>query len=171
MLGGRKIEDTKVEAQRKKKVISVCAGLFLNNNEIRSVLGLRDILTSVMYHPSRLEWLDLSYNYLETIEPEILQFPCLKNLSLHGNYILQLDEVKKLADIPSLQNLTLYGNPLEQVKGYRLFVLGIMFSKWETLKRLDTVLITRMEFDGVLVWNERLWAGQTVRLKQLCNKI
>jgi Leucine-rich repeat (LRR) protein len=50
-----------------------------------------------MYNPENLEWLDLSYNYLEKIEKEIPEmFPNLKTLYLHGNYISNLDEVKKL---------------------------------------------------------------------------
>ena len=92
-------EDQKVEAKRKKKVQIYCTSLFLNNNEIRSVVGLRSILDFVMWNPQRLEWLDLSYNYLERIEPEILNFPCLKTLYLHGNYISNLEEVKKLSDL------------------------------------------------------------------------
>lgn len=55
--------------------------------------------------------------------------------------------------------LTLFGNFVEQIKGYRLYVLGIMYRKYETLKKLDSVLITRKEFDGVIVWNERLFAN------------
>jgi hypothetical protein len=61
---GRKNEDTKVEAKRKKIVNVYCTSIFLNNNEIRTVFGLRSILDSVMWEPSKLEWLDLSYNYL-----------------------------------------------------------------------------------------------------------
>lgn len=80
----------------------ICTSIFLNNNEIRTVFGLRSILDSVMFDPSRLEWLDLSYNYLVKIEPEILDFPNLKTLYLHGNYITSLDEVKKLQDLPYL---------------------------------------------------------------------
>lgn len=113
-----------------------------------------------MWEPSRLEWLDLSYNYLTKIENEILEFPNLKTLYLHGNYIQNLEEVKKLQDLPYLQTLTLYGNSIEQIKGYRLYVLGMMYEKYETLKKLDSVLITRKEFDSVIVWNERLFASQ-----------
>jgi len=39
-----------------------------------------------------------------------------------------------------------------------LYVLGMMYEKYETLKKLDSVLITRKEFDNVIVWNERLFA-------------
>ena len=120
-----------------------------------------------MWEPSRLEWLDLSYNYLVKIEPEILEFPNLKTLYLHGNFISNLDEVKKLQDMAYLQTLTLYGNSIEQIKGYRLYVLGIMYSKYETLKKLDSVLITRKEFDSVIVWNERLYATKKNKLRRL----
>jgi Leucine-rich repeat (LRR) protein len=110
---GRKNEDQKVEAKRKKIVSVFCTSIFLNNNEIRTIVGLRTVLDSVMWEPSRLEWLDLSYNYLEKIEPECLEFPNLKTLYLHGNYISNLEQVKKLQDLPYLQTLTLYGNPVE----------------------------------------------------------
>jgi Leucine-rich repeat (LRR) protein len=155
---GRKNEDTKIEAKRKKQVNVVCTSIFLNNNELRTIVNLRSTLDYVMiYNPVNLEWLDLSYNYLETIEPELLNFPNLKTLYLHGNYISNLEEVKKLQDLPYLQTLTLYGNFVEQIKGYRLYVLGMMYEKYETLKKLDSVLITRKEFDNVIVWNERLY--------------
>jgi Leucine-rich repeat (LRR) protein len=99
---GRKNEDTKVEAKRKKMVHVYCTSIFLNNNEIRTIIGLRNVLESVMWEPFRLEWLDLSYNFLVKIEPELLEFPNLKTLYLHGNYISNLEEVKKLQDLPYL---------------------------------------------------------------------
>lgn len=46
------------------------------------------------------------------------------------------------------------GNSIEEIKGYRLYVLGMMYSRYETLKKLDNVIITRLEFDNVIVWNE-----------------
>lgn len=55
--------------------------------------------------------------------------------------------------------LTLNGNAIEEIKGYRLYVLGIMFAKHEALRKLDSVIISRVEFDNVLVWNERLYAS------------
>lgn len=94
---GRKNDgDQKIEAKRKKKVNVVCTALFLNNNELRTVENLRPTLDIVMWYPQNLEWLDLSYNYLEKIEPEILNFPNLKTFYFHGNYVSNLEEVKKL---------------------------------------------------------------------------
>lgn len=42
-----------------------------------------------------------------------------------------------------------------------------MYEKYENLKKLDSVLITRKEFDNVIVWNERLHAKQKTKLKKL----
>ncbi len=36
----------------------------------------------------------------------------------------------------------------------------MMYEKHETLKKLDNVLVTRKEFDTVIVWNERLFESQ-----------
>ena len=42
-----------------------------------------------------------------------------------------------------------------------------MYDQYETLKKLDTVVVTRKEFDNVIVWNERLVAGSRKKLKKL----
>ena len=42
-----------------------------------------------------------------------------------------------------------------------------MYEKYETLKKLDSVLITRKEFDCVIVWNERLFASKRQKLKKI----
>jgi len=55
-------------------VIVECTSLFLNNNEIRKIDNLTSILQSVMYSPHKLQWLDLSYNYLVKINDEIPKF-------------------------------------------------------------------------------------------------
>jgi hypothetical protein len=52
------------ETKRKKQVKTVCTALFLNNNEIRTIQGLRNILINVVFQPDNLKWVDLSYNYL-----------------------------------------------------------------------------------------------------------
>lgn len=149
---GKQGEETKKEGTRKKHVKKVCRTLLLNNNEIRTISGLLPTLEVVMNMPSKLKWLDLSFNYLTKIEPDILNFPELKTLYLHGNYIYQLDEVKKLSELPNIISLTMHGNPIEQIPGYRLYVLGIMFSNYQTIKKLDSVVITRKEEESCFVW-------------------
>lgn len=100
---GRKTEEGPgkgTENASKKAVHTVCTSLFLNNNEIRTIKGLRDILNYVVWQPQNLEWIDLSYNYLQNIDKELLSFPNLKTLYMHGNYIANLEEVKKLQELP-----------------------------------------------------------------------
>ena len=43
----------------------------------------------------------------------------------------------------------------------------MLFEKYLTLKKLDSVFITRKEIDNVIVWNERLYASQRTKLKAL----
>ena len=72
---GRKNEDgsgKSGENKRKKHITFVCTSLFLNNNEIRTIKGMRDMMNYVVWQPEQLEWLDISYNYLQTIEHELL---------------------------------------------------------------------------------------------------
>merc|ERR1712060_322681 len=127
----------------------------MGNNEIRTVVSLPQVLTDVMYFPENLQWLDLSYNYLESIEADLLQFEQLKTLYLHGNYI------------SDLQSLTLFGNYIETIPNYRLWVLGVMYTYNENLRRLDQVLVTNREFDKVLVWKENIFKSKSKRLKKL----
>lgn len=61
---------------------------------------------------------------------------------MHGNYITDLEEVKKLGELEFLFELTLNGNPIEEIKGYRLYVLALMYQKNENLRKLDTVIVT-----------------------------
>jgi len=74
--------------------------LFLQNNQIRKLAGdteidgLFNVLTDVMWKsPVNLTWIDLSYNYLVTIDEEILKFPNLQNLYLQYNYIKDLGQI------------------------------------------------------------------------------
>lgn len=63
--------------------------------------------------------------------------------------------------------MTLYGNPIEQIKGYRYFVLGMMYTNFETLRKLDSVVVTNKEMDNIIVWNEHLNKKQSKNLKRL----
>lgn len=91
----------------------------------------------------------------------------LKTLYLHGNYISNLEETKKLNNFEDLQSLTLYGNPIETITNYRLWVLGVMYTNSENLRKLDQVVVTNREFDKVLVWKERVFATKFKRMKKL----
>jgi hypothetical protein len=71
-LGGRKVEEAKTETKKKIMVTKRTQALFLQNNEIRSVFELPSVLSDVMYNSQNLIWLDLSYNYLDRIEDDLL---------------------------------------------------------------------------------------------------
>jgi len=168
-MGGRKVEETKTETKKKIVVKKTTTVLFLQNNELRTVVGLPSVLTEVMVCDPyiNLLWLDLSYNYLEAIEEDLLQLENLQTLYMHGNYISNLEETKKLSGFNNLQSLTLYGNPIETIKNYRLWVLGVMYTRNENLRKLDQVVVTNREFDKVLVWKERIFQQKSRRLKTL----
>ena len=64
---------------------------------------MHDTLTEyVLWEPDRLQWINLSYNHLVKIDEEILKFQNLKTLQLHGNYVKDLEEVRKLNLLPEL---------------------------------------------------------------------
>ena len=55
----------------------------LNNNQIREITFLYDTLKNyVLYDVEKLQWLNLSYNYLTKIQDDILNFTNLKTLQL-----------------------------------------------------------------------------------------
>lgn len=113
-LAEQKQESEKQGEQKKYLVQKQTTALFLQQNQFRTIQGLSVILKDVMWNSNRLLWVDLSYNYLEKIEDEIVTgFPCLKTLYLHGCYIGNLEEVRKLNTLENLHTLTLYGNPIE----------------------------------------------------------
>ena len=147
--------------------------MFINNNQIREIKGLYETLKFVLpqENPHNIIWLNLSYNYLTKIEDELLKFPLLRSLNLHGNYFSDLEEVKKLSNLSELRNLTLNSNPFEEIEGYRMYVLGIMFSKYETLRKLDNVYITEQEHNNAYVWNDHLYKGNKERLRKLRPKV
>ena len=94
--GSRKADDAKVETTKKMVVPKKTLTLFLQNNELRTLIGMAEVLEVVMWNSRNLLWLDLSYNFLTTIEEELLEFPELKTLYLHGNFIASLEHTKKL---------------------------------------------------------------------------
>ena len=94
--GNKRADETKVETKKKLVVPKKTLALFLQNNELRSLAGMESTLEAVMWNHKNLLWLDLSYNFLTTIDKDLLSFPELKTLYLHGNYISNLEETKKL---------------------------------------------------------------------------
>jgi Leucine-rich repeat (LRR) protein len=89
---------------------------------------------------TRLQWLDLSFNQLQTIETSIGRLKGLLKLHLHANQIRDIRDVQKLTDLPNLRDLTLHGNPIEE-RGrgkYRNFIIGQL----PNLRSLDFTSLT-----------------------------
>ena len=122
----------------------VVNALRLNNNKIDSWGSFLTKLRSMApLDVSRLQWLDLSFNKLTTIEASISRLKALKKLQLHANLIHDIRDVQKLVDLPDLQDLTLHGNPIEE-RGrgkYRNYIIGLM----PRLRSLDFTPLTERD--------------------------
>eukprot|EP00899_Mesostigma_viride_P003183 jgi/Mesvir1/12866/Mv05892-RA.1 len=122
--------------------------LRLSNNYISNYDGMEAAIAAIMDDPSKLMWLDLSQNKLETIGNVLTSYPELSTLYLHGNAIRSLKEVEKLGKLPNLVKLTLNGNPIEELPNYRLFVFAMV----PTLRTLDFIPITKVDRDRADTW-------------------
>jgi hypothetical protein len=133
----------------KRRVRKVTLAVKLNNNSIDSIAELPQALELVMDDPLRnLQWIDLSFNQLRTIQAELLDFKQMKALYLHGNHIKSLPSVERLRKLPKLISLTLNGNPIECLAFYRRFVVGAL----PDLRTLDHSTITDDEVHGAHDW-------------------
>lgn len=147
-------EDKKEGPKRKIKYVSYTNSVILHSNSIKSFEKcdqvLNDILPDIDFFamPNRskldlIQWIDISHNKIEEIHPDILNLKFLKILYCHANYIKEIEKVTILRNCKSLLNLTLHGNPIEQIKGYRQFIVEIVPS----LEKLDFTLVSEKELD------------------------
>eukprot|EP00441_Pelagodinium_beii_P044526 CAMPEP_0197621182 /NCGR_PEP_ID=MMETSP1338-20131121/1797_1 /TAXON_ID=43686 ORGANISM="Pelagodinium beii, Strain RCC1491" /NCGR_SAMPLE_ID=MMETSP1338 /ASSEMBLY_ACC=CAM_ASM_000754 /LENGTH=247 /DNA_ID=CAMNT_0043190543 /DNA_START=36 /DNA_END=779 /DNA_ORIENTATION=- len=137
----------------------VTTSVKLNNNMLESAVGLPQALETAMPNPLlNLQWLDISFNQLVTIEADLLRFLNLKALYLHGNCISRLSSVERLRKLPKLLSLTLNGNPIESSKIYRCYVIGAL----PALKSLDHSTITDDEVKNAAAW----FVGHEARAKK-----
>jgi hypothetical protein len=115
--------------------------LRLNNNKIAGWLNFLATLRSMApLDFARLEWLDLSFNQLQSIEPSVGRLKGLSKLHLHANQIRDIRDVQKLVDLPRLRDLTLHGNPIEE-RGrgkYRNYIIAQL----PNLRSLDFTSLT-----------------------------
>jgi len=135
-------------AEEADRPLLPATALRVNNNQIESLVGAPKALDSLLVEPQALAWLDLSFNALTTIDSEVLQFPHLKVLYLHGNAIADMMEVDKLTDLPQLMSLTLHGNPIEELGNYHLYVI----SQIPQLKNLDFSSVTKGNRKTASTW-------------------
>merc|ERR1712038_1349360 len=116
----------------------------LANNNLVDTTGLYRKALGVVEFPEDIAWLDLSFNEITAVSNDILEFPALKMLYLHGNKIRRFADLSKLQQLPNLYSLTLHGNPIENFPNYRASVI-CMFPK---LKSLDFAKVTEDEKDA-----------------------
>lgn len=147
-------EDPRKGTKEKEGTKGVVTALRLNNNSISELADLSTAITSVLVNPQAISWLDFSFNDISVLNDTLLEFPNLTTLYLHGNHIMSLAEIDRLAGVSKLRTLTLHGNPLEAVDGYRQYVLGTL----PTLKQLDFSSVTKQDRQDAENW------------KKLCSK-
>ena len=140
----------KEELEKKKKkciqVKLVCVSLMLGYNKIRELAGLNTVLEGIMENARNLQWIDISHNYLVNLDYDFADFPHLKTLYLHCNYIADLAQLEKLKHLEELKTITVHGNPLTNVANFRVLAISIL----PDLKKLDSVLISKKERDNAV---------------------
>ncbi|XP_050431361.1 leucine-rich repeat-containing protein 51-like [Adelges cooleyi] len=119
----------------------ICGAIWLNNNNLTILNGLKSFVDDLIELPMHLSWLDLSFNEFARVDEEILYFKNLRILYLHGNHLKDLREVAKLKELPNLRSLTLYGNLVSRICHYRGYVLAYL----PQISSLDFTKITRQE--------------------------
>lgn len=171
------------KSSKKIRYVPYTNAVILHSNEISSVEGVGEVLHEIIpdveflseYDYSKIDliqWLDLSHNMLEAIHPDICELKYLKILYLHANFIKSLSKVTVLSKCKCLMNLTLHGNPIEQIKGYRFFIIEMM----PCLEKLDFTLVSEKELDIVHFrgsWNgeKRNKSGKIVKYPELHEEI
>jgi hypothetical protein len=141
--------------------IEVVDGINLKNNLLTQLEGIGPALCPFLMCnlASTLQWLDLSFNQLNTLYGEkvvtkntpagkeetvvitepLLELQNLAILNLHCNNFSEMKTIAPLAKLVRLEKLTLQGNPMEEVvSGYRTKVLTLV--PW--LRQLDYVTVT-----------------------------
>lgn len=142
--------NTKVAAAPKKVIIKkINTSVKLNNNLLVNLIQLPEALEALIQTPfERLQWIDLSFNFLTAVEPVLLKYQNLKALYMHGNKIKQIASVEKLKNLPHLLSLTMNGNPVENCSKYRVYIVAAI----PQLKSLDHSSITADEAEMASDW-------------------
>ncbi|CAL1161583.1 unnamed protein product [Cladocopium goreaui] len=136
----------------------------LNNNMLETLNGLEAALESAMYSPlQNLQWLDVSFNSLSSVDAELLKFVQLKALYLHGNCIAKFGSIQRLQKLPKLLSLTINGNPIQSNRIYRTYILGVV----PQIRALDHTSVTSEEANEAASWYRGHVRRMEVRKEQL----
>uniref|UniRef100_A0A8C2ZSJ1 Leucine-rich repeat-containing protein 51 n=1 Tax=Cyclopterus lumpus TaxID=8103 RepID=A0A8C2ZSJ1_CYCLU len=135
--------------KRNPKMKYLSCSLRLNNNNIPDLHDLQRTVNHFLAEPSRLAWLDLSFNNILHIDQVLCELHELRVLYLHGNNIFILSEVDRLGVLPHLHTVTLHGNMIETNKAYRNRVISAL----PQLKTMDFSAVTRQERVMAKIWH------------------
>ncbi|XP_071489004.1 leucine-rich repeat-containing protein 51-like [Diadema antillarum] len=133
--------------------------LKFNYNALTDFEGFQGALEGILETPSDLSSLDLSFNDFTKIDPVLLEYPNLKMLYLHGNHIDKLEEIDKLAALPNLISLTVHGNLIEDLPGFRSYIL----SRLPKLKTLNFSGVTKADLTNAATWKTMYGRKKTKR--------
>lgn len=125
----------------KKKQTEEIKAIRMANNLIYNLRILISPFCS-MLDASKVTWLDVSFNQIETLDPSIFEhFPNISALYLQANKILRLSEIRKLEKFRRLKSIAIFGNPVEEHKHYRNYVLYYC----KSLTNFDMSPVTKSE--------------------------
>ena len=113
----------------------------MNNNYIEAIEQFDETMAELFVHPLMLTWIDLSFNNIKSISVDFSKYEQLGVLYLHGNELCKVAEVNKVFEAKTLKKLTLHGNGIENMPGYRYYVISHM----PNLKELDFCGVTKQE--------------------------
>ncbi len=145
-------EEKKDTVKKVVKYLTYTNAVILHSNQIESLAGIHEVLSTILLNPKFdsmqnkldfIQWIDISSNHLMEIHPDILNLKYLKILYAHANYINEIKKVEVLSNCKCLINLTLHGNPIEQIKGFRHFIIELI----PTLEKFDFTLVSEKELD------------------------
>jgi len=135
-----------------------------NNNLIIDYKDFEHAMDSLLENPCGLQWLDLSFNDISTIDQVLLNYPSLRTIYLHGNCIEEIIEIEKLAGLPNLKTVSLHGNPIESVKGYKNYILSTL----PQIQNLDFTTITKADRETSYEWNKKFGKRFKKKAKKSC---
>jgi len=152
------------EEEEKPAHIKYCSkAIRLCNNQLKTFDDFTTSLQAVIDEPDALEWIDLSFNDFHNIDQVLLQYPNVKVLYLHANFIQDIKEINKLAGLPQLKTLTLHGNHnLDGAKGYRQYVIATL----PNLEFLDFSRITKADREKASNWKKMKIIGDFKKKKK-----